>query len=404
MTIKNLVKSQAFGPHGILFTGVNPTREAGVTDSVISDCLFENIGVDSAWGAGIRLAWGSSRNQVLRNTIRDTGRGGVLADNGSLDLVIQHNRVSGSGGEGLGIEVWGGCDRAVIEDNRIDHWLSIGGSDFCAVRCNVISDKSGIFKFAGLEIIGSYCIVTDNLVDDGQHIGISVSGNVPKDYVFFARNTIRNCTQWGAQLQGEEAGIAYHYFYRCKFLSTSAGRGNPPWPGDEGHGFRINSNTRHLVLERCEFSDNARLGIQLLSGQADFLSFVRCLIRGNAGPAISDFRGYGALEWIDCVAEHNASDHLPPSKPLPHAPPTVSFEAPATARVGEPLRLQSDCRAAEGNIAMVLWDFGEGIPITEPNPTHAYSRPGLYRVTLIAWDVSGRAARAQRWVRVNTSE
>ena len=33
-----------------------------------------------------------------------------------------------------GIEVWGGCHRALIEDNRIDHWLSYDSSDGGAAR------------------------------------------------------------------------------------------------------------------------------------------------------------------------------------------------------------------------------------------------------------------------------
>ncbi|MBU0717164.1 MAG: right-handed parallel beta-helix repeat-containing protein, partial [Planctomycetes bacterium] len=120
VTIRNLVKSKTFGPHAIFFSGKNPTRENGVTDSEISDCLIENIGIEAKFGGGIRLAWGSSRNRVLRNVIRNTGRGGIFGDNGSNDLVIRENTVSGSGGEGLAIEVWGHCDRSVIEDNRID--------------------------------------------------------------------------------------------------------------------------------------------------------------------------------------------------------------------------------------------------------------------------------------------
>ena len=140
LTVRNLVKSKTFGPHGFLFAGTNPKRARGVTDSEISDCLIENIALDASFGCGIRFSWGSSRNRILRNTVRNTGRGGIFGDNGSTDLFISGNTVTGSGGEGLGIEVWGGCDRAVIEDNRVDHWLSIGGSDYCATRRNIVSD------------------------------------------------------------------------------------------------------------------------------------------------------------------------------------------------------------------------------------------------------------------------
>ena len=64
------------------------------------------------FGGGIRLAWGSVRNQVVGNVIRNTGRGGIFAAQ-SAELVIRNNRVTGSGGggPGLGIEI----DESVIE-------------------------------------------------------------------------------------------------------------------------------------------------------------------------------------------------------------------------------------------------------------------------------------------------
>ena len=117
LAIRNLANIRTWGPHAILFSGHNPTMERGVTDSRITDCRIENIGVGAEYGGGIRLAWGCVRNQVLGNTIHKTGRGGIFGDH-SAELVIRHNRVSGSGGEGLGIEIWGGCPRSLIREQR----------------------------------------------------------------------------------------------------------------------------------------------------------------------------------------------------------------------------------------------------------------------------------------------
>jgi len=396
LTIRHLVKGKGFGPHGILFAGQNPTRERGVTDSRITDCRIENIGVGAKFGGGIRLAWGSSRNQVLRCAIKDTGRGGIFADNGSTDAVIRSNTVTGSGGEGLGIEVWGGSDRAVIEDNRIDHWLSIGGCDYAAARRNVISDTSGTYKFCGIEAIGSCLVITGNAVDGGQKIGLSVSSKLVKNYVFWGRNTVRACNQWGTQFQGEAGGIAYHYLYRCKFVSMPMGRGPVWYPGDEGHGFRTNGNVRHITMEACEFSKNHRFGLQLGGANVDGLSFVRCTIKDNKGAAVSGPGSYSALEWVDCTVEGNGSNELPPGRPFGHPPPVASFRAPDEVRVGRPAKFVSTSRTDHGKIAAVLWDFDDGVPSTDAQPTHVYHKPGQYRVTLIVWDSHGRAARAER--------
>ncbi|MBI4585135.1 MAG: right-handed parallel beta-helix repeat-containing protein [Planctomycetes bacterium] len=400
VTVRNLVKSNAWGPHGILFSGNNPTRENGVTDSEISDCTFENIALDSEWGSGIRLAWGSSRNRILRNTIRGTGRGGILTDDGSTDLVIQGNTVTGSGGEGLGIEVWGGCDRSVIEDNKVDHWISIGGCDCCAVRRNVISDKSGVVKFIGIEGIGKCCVYTDNVVDDGQQLGLSVSAVNPKNYAFWGYNTVRNCIQWGAQFQGESSGIAYHYLYRCRFLGTTVGRGKPWYPGDEGNGFRTLWNVHQLTLEECEMSGNQRHGVQLVSADVDSMSFVRCKITGNAGSAVVSPDKFTAIECKDCTVEGNGNNTLPANRPFPNPPPTASFTVSHESSAGKPVSFTSTSKATTGNIAAVLWDFNDGPPSTETVTTHIYSKPGEYRVTLVVWDEFGRGARCERIVSV----
>jgi hypothetical protein len=401
LTIRNLAKSETFGPHGMLFSGTNPKRERGVTDSEVSDCLIENIAPDASFGCGMRFSWGSSRNRILRNTIRHTGRGGIFGDNGSTDLLIRGNTVLESGGEGLGIEVWERCDRSVIEENTMDHWLSNGGSDYCAIRRNRIGDKSGVVKFIGIEGIGARSVYTDNVVDGGQQIGLSVSNVAPKDDGYWAYNTVANCVQWGAQFQGERNGLVRHYFYRCKFTRTSPARGKPAYPGDAGHGFRMNGNMRRCVFEECDFSENDGLGLQFGGADLDAFTFLNCNFRNNKGAAVAGLKEYTALEWTRCVVEGNKSDELRPAKPFPQPAPTAAFEVPEKARVGEAVRFVSAARAAQGQLAATLWDFGDGPPVSEPAAAHTYARAGEYRVTLIVWDEAGRGARAEKLLRVS---
>jgi hypothetical protein len=401
LRIRNLAKTPSFGPHGILFSGTNPTREGGVTESEISDCEIENIGVGTEFGCGIRLSWGSSKNRVLRCRVKRTGRGGIFADNGSTDLVIRENEVEGSGGEGLGIEVWGGCDRAVIEDNRIDHWLSFGGCDWGAARRNVVGRGTEEYKFCGIEAIGSRLVITRNEVEGSQKIGLSVSGGGKKEYVFWGWNTVRGSNQWGAQFQGEASGAACHYLYRNRFLDMPVGQGPVWYPGDEGHGFRVNGNVRHLTFEECEFRKNGRFGLQLIGGGVDHLDFVRCSIRDNGGPAVVGPEGYEALEWRECEVTGNAVDALPVAKRFARAAPTLAISAPVRARRGEPVRFASEAQAAPGGkIAAVLWDLDDGPPLGDARVEHAYERAGNYLVTLIAWDDGGRAARAEHRLEV----
>lgn len=402
LRIANLVKSEAFGPHGVYFTGSNPTGKVGVTDSEITECTLDNIGIGAAFGGGIRFAWGSSRNTVLRCTIRNTGRGGIFANNGSTDSIVRENNVTGSRGEGLGIEMWGGCDRSIIEDNRVDHWISLDRSGRTAVRRNTVRDSSGDYKLAGLELVGSsFSVFTGNVVDGGQNIGISVSNQPEKNYIYWGDNQIRRCNQWGAQIQGESGGAGFHYFYRCSFSDMRLAQGKVPYPGEEGHGFRINGNAHHLTFEKCTFQDNARLGLQLGGRGVDFLSFVGGSITGNGGAAVSGLKDYSALEWKNMTVKQNGSDALPPPKPFPHPAPVAGFTVPASARVGKPVSFRSMARAqGPGKIVQVLWDFDHGVPATQAALTHTFDKPGTYRVTLLVWDEQGRGARLEKSLRI----
>jgi hypothetical protein len=293
LTIQNL-GATANGPMAIHFNGNQ--SQVGVTDSTIANNTIANIGVGSAWGAGIRCSWGSSRNAILNNSITNTGRGGILADNYSTDLVIRNNMVSGSGqtAVGLGIEVWGGCDRALIEDNQIDHWLSIGMSSFCAVRRNTVRDLAENFiAFIGLEFASgrndpmSDTIFTDNIVDHGQQIGISISGPPAKDYVYWACNTVESMVDWAVQLQGEPGGAHGHYFYNNSFINTNR---NDPRARYQpaGNGFRFNGNATGIVLDGNRIAANGGAGIQFSSG-IDQISVVNNQIADNAGPAATPY-------------------------------------------------------------------------------------------------------------------
>jgi hypothetical protein len=303
--------------------------------------------------------------------------------------------VSESGGSKLGIEVWGGCEHCVIEDNLIDHWLSVGGCDWCAVRRNVVRADDGTFCPFGIEAIGSYLVVTDNIVDGGQYLGLSVSGPMPKRFHYYGNNDFLHSTQWAVQLQGEKGGIAGFYFYRCKFNDTTVGVGKLWYPGDEGHGFRVNGNTRHMVLDYCQMSGNGRCGIQVTQHGHDFWSFQQCAIEGNDGAAMTAYEATDALEWIDCTVRENGSDTLPDAIAFSTPPPTVAISGPETAAVGEAVRLSATAAPGSGEIIQTLWDLGAGPPVDGNAAEYAYSEPGEYLITLIVWDTAGRAARAE---------
>jgi hypothetical protein len=301
--------------------------------------------------------------------------------------VIRGNTISGSGGIGLGIELWGGCARGVIEDNRLDHWISLDTSDFCAVRRNTVSDKSGIYKYAGIEAIARNCVFTDNLIDGGAQIGIAISGSIAKEYVLWARNTVKGCGTWGTQLQGDSGGIACQYFYRNKFLNAKRDDPQAMYPG-MGNGFRFNANCRNVSLDSNEIKDNEGDGIQL-SSDLNGLSFTNNVITGNAGAAVSGGPGPD-VEWSGNTVFGNGSNAELSSRGFANRKPVAAFTCPATALQGEPVSFSNKSSDPDGSIGYVLWDLGEGIPVAVLNPTHVYANTGSHTVTLVVWDDLGR--------------
>ena len=392
LAIKGFVKTAGFGPHGIYFS-------KAVTDSEISDNTFENIGTLSPWGAAMRISTGSARNEVLRNKISATGRGGILCDRDSTDLVIRENMVEKSGGEGLGIEIWQGCHRSIIEDNIIDHWLSVDGSNLVAVRRNVVSDKSGIYKGYGLELVNSCdCIFTGNTVDEGAHIGLSVSNKAPKERIYWARNTIRRATTWGAQIQGEAGGASYQYFFGNRFIETWKNHPEALYRG-QGYGFRLNGNCHFITLEGNDIRGNGGGGIQFTGAAIDQLSFVGNSIASNGGPSVNSDPGKD-LEWEKNTVTGNGRDAQLSSRGFSNRAPAASFEHTVQGRAGRRTTFRSTSSDPDGTIAHMLWDFDDGIPSTAANGEHTYDRPGQYRVALIVWDNEGRGARAERIVKI----
>lgn len=401
VTIRDVAKSGT--PLGIHFVGDGGSKAHGVTDSTIADCTIENMAPDAEWGGGIRLSWGSSRNRILRNTIRNTGRGGIFADNGSTDLIIRGNTVSGSHGEGLGLEIWGDCDRCVLEDNRLDHWLSISGCVRCAARRNVIGDHSGEVKFIALEVIGCDEIITDNSIDGGAQIGISVSNNAPKDRILWGFDHVAHCVQWGAQLQGDKTGLSNQYFYRCLFANNGDAPGKPMYPGDAGHGFRINENARNVVWDACEFRDNRGLGVQVNGGDAspaDNLRFERCRFVGNKRVAAAIWPGYTRLSWQGCVVKGNAGNALPPARGASSPSRRVRIDRPAVVRAGMAATFAARPVGTTAADVSYLWDLDDGVPGVASTITHVFAHPGRYRVTLLTWDKQGNATHDEQTIAV----
>ena len=90
-----------------------------------------------------------------------------------------------------------------------------------------------------------------------------------------------------------------------------------------------------------------------------------------------------------------------------NAPPIASFDAPASARVGETVVFQdrSIDPSETGRIVYIAWDFGDGAyqtgtPTGSSTYRHSYVAAGEYAVTLFVIDDAGDLSTARRAIRV----
>lgn len=386
VTVKDFARNDGV-LYGIKFS-------SNVKNSEVSDCTITNIGVNNTYGTAIRLEGNGvlSKNKILRNNISYVGRGGICGYN-SEDLVIQNNIISNSAlkTSNLAIELWQGCHRGVIEDNIMDHRVSIDGSDYCAIRRNSIYNP-GTVKGYSLELIGSdNCIFTNNSAIGGHETGILVANNEPKNYIYWGYNTIKNTKYNGAQLQGNTGFAKYHYFYKTQFLNSA-----------EKNGVWFNGNCDYMTFDSCTFSGNASRGLSFSGSNVDHLTIENCSISNNVTEAFGPYSGYTALELTNNKITGNGSNANPAPAAFGNKKPVAAISSPATGSVGQAISFQSSSYDPDegDSILHLLWDFGDGIPSVDTNPTYTFNKAGTYRVTLLVWDQAGRGDIVEKTITI----
>lgn len=387
LKVKDFVATEGFGPHALYGIGTNRLT--------VSDNTVTNIGVGSIWGAAVRVGWNSTNAVIERNTIADTGRGGIFLNDGSSGAIIRGNKITGSGKKenGLSIELHTNVDNSIIEDNIVDHWISAVRSKTIAVRRNTVRATDGTVGAIGLEIMADNTVTTDNVVDGGQQVGIQQSPST--GHQLWSYNTVKNQVMWGMQLQGAGSSDTeqYQYFYKNSFINTQLGNPKAAYPGYEGNGVRIHGNSLHLTFDSNLVANNGRKAIELTGAPGvDKLSFTNNIIYGNKDVAMDPYPAAAAdLEWAGNLVYNNGNNAQPKSRGFANAKPKAGFDIPLLVREGEPVTFNSTS-TDNGSIATYLWDFGTGLPSASARPTFVYDKAGIYRVTLVVWDNEGRAS------------
>ncbi|MGO4537908.1 fibronectin type III domain-containing protein [Paenibacillus sp. 2TAB19] len=386
LKVKDIGTSSGFGPFALY--GVN-------TDNLtISGNIVTNIGVNSDWGGGVRVGWGSDNALIENNVIHLTGRGGIFVNDNSPGAIVRGNTVTGTGKkmEGLGIELHTNVDNSIIENNNVDHWISAVRSSYIAVRNNIVKATDGTVGNMGLEVMVDHGVTSNNLVDGGQQVGMQQSPGT--GYQLWNYNTVKNIVMWGMQLQGEGTGQTeqFQYFYKNVWENGPIGHPSAAYQGYDGNAVRIHGNTKNITFDSNQIINNGRKAIEITTaGGTDRLSFVNNTITGNGGPSIDQYPSSAAdLEWSGNTVSGNGTNTQLTSRGFSDPKPVANFTAPMTVQLGQSVTF-TNTSTDNGTIVEHLWDLGEGLPVTTVSPTFTYQKPGTYQVILGVWDNGGRA-------------
>ncbi|MCF6226805.1 MAG: right-handed parallel beta-helix repeat-containing protein [Xanthomonadales bacterium] len=409
--IMNLGGMPAFGPHAITFNDGGSGTEGGVTDSTISGNELLNVGINAKWGAGIRFS-SSSRNVIDGNMIDGTGRGGILTNQGvfgnggSGDLTIINNLIRNSDqastGAGISIELFPGGGNTLIENNDVDHWISIIGSERVAVRGNKIQDPDNSLGSYGLEAYDSLSVVfSDNQIGAGQQLGILTGGtsspptNGRNGEILFLRNIFESMESNGTLLGGGPVSTLAYPTSRI-YLRENEFVGQPEngIKDTGGGGIVLTLTLSSVVLDSNIIRDFDGPAVQFTgqaTGLVDYLEVINNDIIGN-GDAFSrtEFQGTNAFIDGNTIID-NGDNSLLASKGNfdGNARPEVEILAPAFATVGEEVEF-SFIWTDDGTVDGILWDLSEGLPEVTSTVTRTFSSEGTFNISLVVWDDGGR--------------
>ena len=125
-------------------------------------------------------------------------------------------------------------------------------------------------------------------------------------------------------------------------------------------------------------------------------------IANNAEASIENDPGGENLEWENNEIYGNGYDVQLESRGFDNQKPIAEFNIPASGVVGEEIAFTNNSYDPDGEIGHVLWDFDDSYPVSDFSPTHIYTKPGEYRVTLLIWDEPGRGARAEHFITIES--
>ena len=128
------------------------------------------------------------------------------------------------------------------------------------------------------------------------------------------------------------------------------------------------------------FGDGTHSGDDLASGEQNPKHIYSSI--GNYAVSLKVYDDKGFSNYTSKIVEVKEKV-TPPENELPVA--EFSYE-PAEIFVGDSVQLTDTSYDSDGSVVKWAWNFGDGATSDEQNPTHSYSLPGNYTITLTVYD------------------
>lgn len=164
--------------------------------------------------------------------------------------------------------------------------------------------------------------------------------------------------------------------------------------------FVLKEDTRQTILSVFNWTDGPR---------SHNLSFASLGLSGDKTYAVSDifneakaFRLSPGSLAIDQAA-HSVRVLKIIDKSVPPVAPQVHAEHPSETTAGETIQLAAHTTGSETAVLSYQWELGDGIAVTSPEVSHAYTRPGTYQVKVTATGLNGLSGEDSFQVHVRGS-
>lgn len=387
-----------------------------VSGNIIANCS-NNQGIATS-GYGIHIT-SSFNTRLYNNIVENSSIGGVYAT-GSTGLNVTQNRIQ-CNGHGIQIEQSNQC---IIQDNTFQK--NTGNSLQIDSAYAQIFNNRFMYNQRGIFLQGISSMIHKNvfLKQDGSGILATSSSSLNVIYLNEFRNNGKSAIDQGSNFwYYEEQGNywsdydwididldgigdkpydtegTYDLFPLGYFLKPP-NKPHSPSPGDGATGVGLSITFKVRVIDPD--SEKLTAYFYRYMENEDDLQFGKVeRVQNNTFATLEYQQPFNAtFFWYVVVSDgllENTSDiwfFTTAATPPDNQPPVALISAPSHVEINRPIQFDgSQSYDTDGEISYYRWNFGDGTSeILLEKPTHSYSDPGTYTVTLTVVDNRGTSA------------